>query len=114
MSQLLSFLFCNFAVYLDSSPMRIGYTNDRLKQTRENVKMKFCSFHKVNTVLIAMFISLVACNRSNQVTEYYSKIQEAEDLISQDKNDEALSLLFELENNLDETIPDTLKYKVLS
>lgn len=69
---------------------------------------------KAYTVLIAIFISLVACNRSNQVSEYYSKIQEAEDLISQDKNDEALSLLFELDNNLDETIPDTLKYKVLS
>lgn len=64
--------------------------------------------------MIAIFISLVACNRSNQVSEYYSKIQKAENLISQDKNDEALSLLFELENNLDETIPDTLKYKVLS
>lgn len=73
--------------------------------------MRLC---KAYTVLIAIFISLVACNRSNQVSEYYSKIQEAEDLISQDKNDEALSLLFELDNNLDETIPDTLKYKVLS
>ena len=64
--------------------------------------------------MIAIFISLVACNRSNQVSEYYSKIQKAENLISQDKNDEALSLLFELENNFDETIPDTFKYKVLS
>ena len=74
-------------------------------------RMSLC---KAYTVLIAIFISLVACNRSNQVSEYYSKIQKAENLISQDKNDEALSLLFELENNLDETIPDTLKYKVLS
>ena len=74
-------------------------------------RMRLC---KAYTVLIAIFISLVACNRSNQVSEYYNKIQEAENLISQDKNDEALSLLFELENNLDETIPDTLKYKVLS
>ena len=75
--------------------------------------MRLCNFHKVYTVVIAIFLSLVACD-NNHVSEYYSKIQKAEDLISQDKNDEALSLLFELENNLDETIPDTLKYKVLS
>lgn len=75
--------------------------------------MRLCDLHKVYTVVIAIILSLVACD-NNHVSEYYSKIQEAEDLISQDKNDEALSLLFELENNLDETIPDTLKYKVLS
>lgn len=75
--------------------------------------MRLCDLHKVYTVVIAIFLSLVACD-NNHVSEYYSKIQKAEDLISQDKNDEALSLLFELENNLDETILDTLKYKVLS
>ncbi len=75
--------------------------------------MRLCDLHKVYTVVIAIFLSLVACDNNN-VSEYYSKIQKAEDLISQDKNDETLSLLFELENNLDETILDTLKYKVLS
>lgn len=75
--------------------------------------MRLCNFHKVNTVAIAIFLSLVACD-NNHISEYCSEIQAAEDLISEDKKDEALSLLFELENNLDETIPDTLKYKVLS
>lgn len=76
-------------------------------------RMRLRNFHKVNTVVIAIFLSLVACD-NNHVSEYCSEIQAVEDLISQDKNDEALSLLFELENNFDETIPDTLKYKVLS
>ncbi len=65
-------------------------------------RMRLC---KAYTVLIAIFISLVACNRSNQVSEYYNKIQEVEDLISQDKNDEALSLLFELKTILTKRFP---------
>lgn len=71
-------------------------------------------FHAIFIVATAIFISLVACNSDNNISEYCDEIQNADDLRSQDKNDEALSLLFELENNLDETIPDTLKYKVLS
>lgn len=60
-----------------------------------------------------MFLLVVACN-SGHNSEIYRGLQKAENLISEDKKDEALSLLFELENNLGETIPDTLKFKVLS
>lgn len=63
--------------------------------------------------ILAIFLLVVACN-SGHNSEIYRGLQKAENLISEDKKDEALSLLFELENNLDETIPDTLKYKVLS
>lgn len=71
-------------------------------------------FHAIFIVATAIFISLVACNSDNHISEYCDEIQKVEDLISQHKNDEALTLLFELENNIDETIPDTLKYQVLS
>lgn len=77
--------------------------------------MRLRNFNKVYIIVaLAIFLSLVACDSNNHISKYRSAIQKAEDLISQDKNDEALTLLFELENNVDETIPDTLKYKVLS
>lgn len=75
--------------------------------------MRLHNSYKTYIAVLAMFLLLVACN-SGHNTEIYRDLQKAENLISEDKKDEALSLLFELENNLDETIPDTLKYKVLS
>ena len=60
-----------------------------------------------------MFLLLVACNNGHNV-EIYRGLERAEDLISEDKKDDALTRLFELENNLDVTTPDTLKYRVLS
>lgn len=77
-------------------------------------RMRLHNFHKAYTVVIAIFLSLAACNSNNHISDYCNEIKRAEDLISHDKKDDALTLLFELENNLDETIPDTLKYKVLS
>lgn len=74
--------------------------------------MRLCKFYKVYTVVMAILLSLVACD--NSISEYRSELQKAENLISENKKDEALSLLLGLENNLDETIPDTLKYKILS
>lgn len=55
----------------------------------------------------------MACN-NNQPSKYCIGLQKAEDLLSEGKRDDALTLLFELENALDETTPDTLRYKVLS
>ena len=56
-----------------------------------------------------MFMQLVACNGSNKA-EIYRGLQRAEDLISENKKDDALTLLFVLENNLDVKSPATLKY----
>lgn len=71
------------------------------------------NFPKTFIATLAMFLLLVACN-SGHNAEIYLGLQRAEDLISEDKKDEALTQLFDLENNLDVTTPDTLKYKVLS
>lgn len=75
--------------------------------------MRLHNSYKTCIAVLAIFLLVVACN-SGHNSEIYRGLQKAENLISEDKKDEALSLLFELENNLDETIPDTLKYKVLS
>lgn len=75
--------------------------------------MRLHNSYKTYIAVLAMFLLVVACN-SGHNSEIYRGLQKAENLISEDKKDEALSLLFELENNLGETIPDTLKFKVLS
>lgn len=64
-------------------------------------------------MLLAIISSLTACD-SDHVSAISDGLQKAGDLLSDDKKDDALTLLFELENNFDETIPDTLRYKVLS
>lgn len=71
------------------------------------------NLHKTFIAALAMFLLLVACNNGHNA-EIYCGLQRAEDLISENKKDEALTQLFDLENNLDVTTPDTLKYKVLS
>ena len=75
--------------------------------------MRLHNFHKTFIAALAMFLLLVACN-SGHNAEIYRGLQRAEDLISEDKKDEALTQLFDLENNLNVNTPDTLKYKVLS
>ena len=75
--------------------------------------MRLNNFHKTFIATLAMFLLLVACN-SGHNAEIYRGLQRAEDLISEDKKDEALTQLFDLENNLNVNTPDTLKYKVLS
>lgn len=75
--------------------------------------MRLHNFHKTFIATLAMFLLLVACN-SGHNAEIYRGLQRAEDLISEDKKDEALTQLFDLENNLNVNTPDTLKYKVLS
>ncbi|MBO4995432.1 MAG: hypothetical protein J6C78_05645 [Muribaculaceae bacterium] len=62
---------------------------------------------------LAIFLSLMACN-GGHVSEIYRGLQKAEEFISDDKKEDALIQLFELENSIDATTPDTLKYKVLS
>ncbi len=64
-------------------------------------------------MILAIITSLVSCDNNN-TSEFYNGLQKAEDLLSDNKKEDALTLLFELENNLDETTPDTLKYKILS
>lgn len=75
--------------------------------------MRLHNSYKTYIAVLALFLLVVACN-SGHNSEIYRGLQKAENLISEDKKDEALSLLSELENNLGETIPDTLKFKVLS
>lgn len=75
--------------------------------------MKALKIHKVMIILTTAMSLLCACNDS-RVADISDGLHKAEAMISSDEKDNALGLLLEIENNLDETIPDSLRYKVIS
>ena len=65
--------------------------------------------HLVSTILL-----LGACSNHPDTSDISSRLAKAEAIFLAKEADEALAILLELENNLDKSVPDTLKYKVLS
>lgn len=55
-----------------------------------------------------------SCNNGYNASEISDRLVEAEARLSDKKGDEALAILLGLENNLDATVPDTLRYRILS
>ncbi len=76
--------------------------------------MRFRTFYKSIIIFIAALLVLLESCNNNRISETYDRLSEVEAMLSVGKKDDALSLLFDLENNLDQTVHDTLKYKVLS
>lgn len=75
--------------------------------------MKASKIHKVMIILTAAMSLLCACN-GDRIADISDGLYKAEAMISSDENDNALGLLLGIESNLDETIPDSLRYKVVS
>lgn len=64
--------------------------------------------------MILSLLWLGSCRNDYNASEISDRLVEAEARLSDKKGDEALAILLGLENNLDVTVPDTLRYRVLS
>lgn len=64
-------------------------------------------------IFTIIMLSLNAC-RKDSVSEIHNVLAKSDERFKNKEEDEALALLFELENKLNEATPDSLRYKVLS
>lgn len=64
-------------------------------------------------IFTIIMLSLNAC-RKDSVSEIHNGLAKSDERFKNKEEDEALALLFELENKLNEATPDSLRYKVLS
>lgn len=81
-------------------------------KTRSRQPIRHCVKPLVFTLFAAMVL-LSAC-RKDSAYEISNGLEKAEAKLSDKKEDDALAILLKLEHKIDGTVPDTLKYKVLS
>ncbi|MDE6860008.1 MAG: hypothetical protein K2J65_06320 [Duncaniella sp.] len=65
-------------------------------------------------IVISALLKLESCKNKNDISEISEKLSRVEAKLSDKEMDDALVMLLKLENNLDGTTPDTLRYKILS